>query len=413
MSDIKDIKLAPSGHDKINWVASYMPILNTIKEDFIKNQPFKGLKISMSIHLEAKTAYLAKVLKAGGAEVWVTGCNPLSTQDDVAAALVEDGFEVNAWRGVSNEQYEAHLIKTLSLCPDLMIDDGGDLTHLIHGKCRDYAKNLIGGCEETTTGIHRLFARERAGLLDYPMIDVNDADCKHLFDNRYGTGQSTLDGIMNSTNLIVAGKTVVIAGYGWCGKGMAMRAKGMGAIVVVTEIDPIKALEATMDGFTVMPMDEAAKIGDLFVTLTGCKDVIRREHLEVMKDGALLSNSGHFDVEIDKIALSEMAVEEWDRKPNIRGYRMADGRILNLLAEGRLVNLAAGNGHPAEIMDMSFAIQAKGLEYLAKNRGKLENKVYAVPVEIDREVAEIKLRSNGIKIDYLSDEQKAYLEAAE
>ena len=413
MSDIKDIKLAPSGHDKINWVASYMPILNTIKADFEKNQPFKGLKISMSIHLEAKTAYLAKVLKAGGAEVWVTGCNPLSTQDDVAAALVEDGFEVNAWRGVSNEQYEEHLIKTLSLCPDLMIDDGGDLTHLIHGKCRDYAKNLIGGCEETTTGIHRLFARERAGLLDYPMIDVNDADCKHLFDNRYGTGQSTLDGIMNSTNLIIAGKTVVIAGYGWCGKGMAMRAKGMGAIVVVTEIDPIKALEATMDGFSVMPMDEAAKIGDLFVTLTGCKDVIRREHLEVMKDGALLSNSGHFDVEIDKIALSDMAVEEWDRKPNIRGYRMPDGRILNLLAEGRLVNLAAGNGHPAEIMDMSFAIQAKGLEYLAKNRGKLENKVYAVPVEIDREVAHLKLRSNGINIDYLSDEQKAYLEAAE
>ena len=413
MSDIKDIKLAPSGHDKINWVASYMPILNTIKADFEKNQPFKGLKISMSIHLEAKTAYLAKVLKAGGAEVWVTGCNPLSTQDDVAAALVEDGFEVNAWRGVSNEQYEEHLIKTLSLCPDLMIDDGGELTHLIHGKCRDYAKNLIGGCEETTTGIHRLFARERAGLLDYPMIDVNDADCKHLFDNRYGTGQSTLDGIMNSTNLIIAGKTVVIAGYGWCGKGMAMRAKGMGAVVVVTEIDPIKALEATMDGFSVMPMDEAAKIGDLFVTLTGCKDVIRREHLEVMKDGALLSNSGHFDVEIDKVALSDMAVEEWDRKPNIRGYRMADGRILNLLAEGRLVNLAAGNGHPAEIMDMSFAIQAKGLEYLAKNPGKLENKVYAVPVEIDREVAEIKLRSNGIKIDYLSDEQKAYLEAAE
>ena len=413
MSDIKDIKLAPSGHDKIDWVASYMPILNTIKEDFIKNQPFKGLKISMSIHLEAKTAYLAKVLKAGGAEVWVTGCNPRSTQDDVAAALVEDGFEVNAWRGVSDEQYKQHLINTLSLCPDLMIDDGGDLTHLIHGECRDYAKNLIGGCEETTTGIHRLFARERAGLLDYPMIDVNDADCKHLFDNRYGTGQSTLDGIINSTNLIIAGKTVVIAGYGWCGKGMAMRAKGMGAVVVVTEIDPIKALEATMDGFSVMPMDEAAKIGDIFVTLTGCKDVIRREHLAVMKDGVLLSNSGHFDVEIDKIALSEMAVEEWDRKPNIRGYRMPDGRILNLLAEGRLVNLAAGNGHPAEIMDMSFAIQAKGLEYLAKNRGKLENKVYAVPIEIDREVAEIKLRSNGIKIDYLSEEQKAYLEAAE
>ena len=413
MSDIKDISLAPSGRDKINWVASYMPILNTIKEDFIKNQPFKGMKISMSIHLEAKTAYLATVLRAGGAEVWVTGCNPLSTQDDVAAALVAEGFEVNAWRGVSEEQYKEHLIKTLSLCPDLMIDDGGDLTHLIHGECREYAKNLIGGCEETTTGIHRLFARERAGLLDYPMIDVNDADCKHLFDNRYGTGQSTLDGIMNSTNLIIAGKVVVIAGYGWCGKGMAMRAKGMGAIVVVTEIDPIKALEATMDGFSVMTMDEAAKIGDLFVTLTGCKDVIRREHLEVMKDGALLSNSGHFDVEIDKVALADMAVEQWQRKPNIRGYRMPDGRILNLLAEGRLVNLAAGNGHPAEIMDMSFAIQAKGLEYLAKNRGKLENKVYAVPAEVDREVAEIKLRANGITIDVLSEEQKAYLAAAE
>ena len=397
----------------VDYERSFDDGLNTIKEDFIKNQPFAGMKISMSIHLEAKTAYLATVLRAGGAEVWVTGCNPLSTQDDVAAALVAEGFEVNAWRGVSEEQYKAHLIKTLSLCPDLMIDDGGDLTHLIHGECREYAKNLIGGCEETTTGIHRLFARQRAGLLDYPMIDVNDADCKHLFDNRYGTGQSTLDGIMNSTNLIIAGKTVVIAGYGWCGKGMAMRAKGMGAVVVVTEIDPIKALEATMDGFSVMTMDEAAKIGDLFVTLTGCKDVIRREHLEVMKDGALLANSGHFDVEIDKIALADMAVEEWQRKPNIRGYRMADGRILNLLAEGRLVNLAAGNGHPAEIMDMSFAIQAKGLEYLAKNRGKLENKVYAVPAEIDREVAEIKLRANGITIDVLSDEQKEYLAAAE
>ena len=413
MSEIKDIKLAPSGHDKINWVASYMPILNSIKSDFERTKPFAGLKISMSIHLEAKTAYLAKLLKAGGAEVWVTGCNPLSTQDDVAAALVEDGFTVHAWRGVSDEEYRSHLIKTLSLCPDLMIDDGGDLTQLIHGECREYAKNLIGGCEETTTGIHRLFARERAGMLDYPMIDVNDADCKHLFDNRYGTGQSTLDGIMNSTNLIIAGKTVVVAGYGWCGKGLAMRAKGMGALVVVTEIDPIKALEATMDGFTVLPMDEAAKVGDIFVTLTGCRDVIRREHFEVMKDGVLLSNSGHFDVEIDKTALSELAVEEFDRKPNIRGYKMADGRVLNLLAEGRLVNLAAGNGHPAEIMDMSFAIQAKSLEFLAKNKGNLKNKVYAVPREIDEEVARIKLKATGISIDALTQEQKEYLAAAE
>ena len=413
MSEIKDIKLAPSGHDKINWVASYMPILNSIKADFERTKPFEGLKISMSIHLEAKTAYLAKLLKAGGAEVWVTGCNPLSTQDDVAAALVEDGFTVHAWRGVSDEEYKSHLIKTLSLCPDLMIDDGGDLTQLIHGECREYAKNLIGGCEETTTGIHRLFARERAGMLDYPMIDVNDADCKHLFDNRYGTGQSTLEGIMNSTNLIIAGKTVVVAGYGWCGKGLAMRAKGMGASVVVTEIDPIKALEATMDGFSVLPMDEAARVGDIFVTLTGCRDVIRREHFEVMKDGVLLSNSGHFDVEIDKSALSELSVEEFDRKPNIRGYKMADGRVLNLLAEGRLVNLAAGNGHPAEIMDMSFAIQAKSLEFLAKNKGNLENRVYAVPREIDEEVARIKLEASGISIDALTQEQKEYLAAAE
>ena len=409
MSEIKDINLAPSGADKIAWLASYMPILNSIKANFERTKPFQGKKIAMSIHLEAKTAYLAKVLRAGGAEVWVTGCNPLSTQDDVAAALAAEGFEVHARHGVTDEEYTQHLIQTLSCKPDLMIDDGGDLTSLLHGECRAYGVNLIGGCEETTTGIHRLFARERAGLLDYTMIDVNDADCKHLFDNRYGTGQSTLDGIMNSTNLILAGKTVVVAGYGWCGKGVAMRAKGMGAVVVVTEIDHVKAIEAVMDGFTVMPMDEAAKIGDLFITLTGCSDVIRREHFEVMKDGVLLSNSGHFDVEIDKRALKELSVEDWERKPNIHGYRMADGRVLNLLAEGRLVNLAAGNGHPAEIMDMSFGIQAKSLEFLAKNHGKLQKRVYAVPSEIDHAVARIKLESMNVTIDTLSDEQKAYL----
>ena len=413
MSQIKDIKLAPSGADKIAWVASYMPILNSIKEEFEKTKPFAGKKIAMSIHLEAKTAYLAKVLHAGGAEVHVTGCNPLSTQDDVAAALAAEGIDVNARHGVSEAEYTEHLKATLSCCPDLMIDDGGDLISLLHGECRDLGKNLIGGCEETTTGIHRLLARERAGLLDYTMIDVNDADCKHLFDNRYGTGQSTLDGIMNSTNLMIAGKTVVVAGYGWCGKGLAMRAKGMGAVVVVTEIDPIKAIEAVMDGFTVLPMDEAARVGDLFVTLTGCSDVIRREHFEVMKDGVLLANSGHFDVEIDKKALLDLSVSDWERKPNIHGYRMADGRVLNLLAEGRLVNLAAGNGHPAEIMDMSFAIQAKGLEYLAQNAGKLEKRVYAVPAEIDRRVAEIKLASMNVSIDTLSDAQKAYLERVE
>ena len=413
MNDIKDINLAKSGKDKIDWVRSYMPVLSRIEQEFIKTQPFAGLKISMSIHLEAKTAYLAKVLRNGGAEVAVTGCNPLSTQDDVAAALAAEGFTVNAYRGVTTEQYTEHLKKTLSIVPDLMIDDGGDLTSLLHGECRAYGRNLIGGAEETTTGIHRLFARQAAGQLDYTMIDVNDADCKHLFDNRYGTGQSTLDGIMNTTNLMIAGKTVVIAGYGWCGKGIAMRAKGMGAVVIVTEIDPVKAIEAVMDGFTVKTMDEAAPLGDLFITVTGCCDVIRREHFAVMKDGVLLANSGHFDVEVDKCALAAMADTVWERKPNITGYHMPDGRILNLLAEGRLVNLAAGNGHPAEIMDMSFAIQAKSLEYLAKTRGTLEKKVYAVPREIDLEVAAIKAAALGAGIDVLSDAQKAYLAKCE
>lgn len=404
---------AKSGRDKIDWVRSYMPILNAIEKEFRETKPFDGMKIAMSIHLEAKTAYLAEVLMAGGAKVQVTGCNPLSTQDDVAAALAEEGFVVNAHHGASDEQYREDLVRTLDFHPDLLIDDGGDLISLLHGACREYGDNLIGGCEETTTGIHRLLARERAGLLDYPMMDVNDADCKHLFDNRYGTGQSTLDGIMNATNLIIAGKTVVVAGYGWCGKGFAMRAKGMGAVVVVTEIDPIKALEATMDGFTVLPMREAAKVGDLFVTLTGCRDVLTREHFEVMKDGALLANSGHFDVEINKEDLAALATEIRERKPNIRGYRMADGRILNLLADGRLVNLAAGNGHPAEIMDMSFGIQAKSLEYLAKTRGTLENKVYAVPAEIDKAVATIKLAAEAVQIDVLTPEQTAYLNQIE
>ena len=400
---------AQSGYDKINWVRSYMPVLNAIRTEFEQTKPFKGMTISMSIHLEAKTAYLAMTLAAGGARVIVTGCNPLSTQDDIAQALREAGFEVHAKHGADEEEYTEHLKQTLSACPDLIIDDGGDFTHLLHGECRAYGKNLIGGCEETTTGIHRLYARQAAGLLDYTMINVNDANCKHLFDNRYGTGQSTLDGIMNTTNLIIAGKTVVVAGYGWCGKGFAMRAKGMGAIVVVTEIDPVKAIEAVMDGFTVMPMDEAAKIGDLFVTLTGCEDVIRREHFEVMKDGVLLANSGHFDVEIDKVALAQMSEKIWQRKPNIMGYQLPDGRILNLLAEGRLVNLAAGNGHPAEIMDMSFAIQARSLEYLAKHGRTMENRVYNVPAEIDRAVAKTKLAAMGFSIDSLSEKQKAYL----
>ena len=413
MNDIKDISLAPSGRDKINWVASYMPVLGSIRRAFAAEKPFAGMKIAMSIHLEAKTAYLAETLRDGGAEVYVTGCNPLSTQDDVAAALADVGMNVFGRRGVNEEEYMSHLRSVLACSPDLIIDDGGDLISLLHGECREMGKNLIGGCEETTTGIHRLLAREKAGLLDYTMIDVNDADCKHLFDNRYGTGQSTLDGIMNCTNLIIAGKTVVVAGYGWCGKGLAMRAKGMGAVVVVTEVDPIKAIEAVMDGFTVLPMDEAAKIGDLFVTLTGCADVLVKRHFESMKDGVLLSNSGHFDVEINKKDLESLATEVWDRKPNIRGYRMADGRVLNLLAEGRLVNLAAGNGHPAEIMDMSFGIQAKSLCYLAKNGKSMENRVFAVPAEIDREVAQIKLSSMNVTIDKLTPEQEEYLSRVE
>ena len=404
MNEVKDMALAPSGRDKIAWVRSYMPILNAVRARFEKEKPFAGMTITTSIHLEAKTAYLAQVLAAGGARVISTGCNPLSTQDDVAAALAESGVEVHARHGVTEEEYTALLKNALAACPDLIIDDGGDLVHLLHGECRAYGKNLIGGCEETTTGIHRLKTREAAGLLDFPMIDVNDADCKHLFDNRYGTGQSTLDGIMNPTNLIIAGKTVVVAGYGWCGKGLAMRAKGMGAVVIVTEIDPVKAIEATMDGFTVMPMDEAAKHGDLFVTLTGCKDVITGRHFEVMKDGALLANSGHFDVEINKSDLEAAAIEIWPRKPHITGYRMADGRILNL---------AAGNGHPAEIMDMSFGIQALSLEYLARHGSHLKPGVYQVPHDIDRAVATVKLHAMGVTIDSLTEEQAAYMSAVE
>ena len=409
MSNINNPSLWESGKDKIEWVRSYMPLLSSIEKEFQATKPFRGMKISMSIHLEAKTANLAKVLRAGGAEVRVTGCNPLSTQDDVAAALVHEGFEVYAHHGADESSYTRDLIDTISFCPDILIDDGGDLMSLLHGEYREYGKNLIGGCEETTTGVHRLIAREAAGLLDYTMIDVNDANCKHLFDNRYGTGQSTLDGIMNSTNLIIAGKTFVIAGYGWCGKGLAMRAKGMGAVVIVTEIDPIKAIEAVMDGFTVMPMDDAAPLGDIFVTLTGCSDVITKKHIEKMKDGVLLANSGHFDVEINKTDLESLSTKIFDRKPNIKGYVMSDGRIINLLAEGRLVNLAAGNGHPAEIMEMSFAIQAKSLEYLAKNKGKLEKKLYAVPEEIDSAVALLKLKTMNVEIDTLTDDQKEYL----
>ena len=408
MSIVKNKDLAKSGHEKIDWVKSYMPVLSAIEQDFKKNQPFAGKKIAMSIHLEAKTAYLATVLKAGGADVYSTGCNPLSTQDDVAAALCDYGVNVFAIHGADEETYTEHLKMALSCHPDVMIDDGGDFIELLHGSCREYGDRLIGGCEETTTGIHRLRIREAQGKLDYTMIDINDADCKHLFDNRYGTGQSTLDAIMHTTNLVIAGKKAVVAGYGWCGKGIARRLAGMGAVVFVTEVNPVRALEAVMDGFTVLPMDDAAAIGDLFITVTGCKDVITKKHFEKMKDGVLLANAGHFTVEINKDDLLSLSVLNTQRKPGIEGFTMSDGRILNLLADGRLVNLAAGNGHPAEIMDMSFALQAKCLEYLAKTSG-LEKKLYAVPVETDLEVARMKLSKTSVCIDTLTEDQKEYL----
>jgi len=408
-SIIRDINKAESGHRKIEWVKGYMPVLSAIEKEFIKEQPFSGKKIVMSIHLEAKTAYLGKVLKAGGAEVSITGSNPLSTQADVAAALVEDGLNVYAWYNATPEEYMQHLNAALNIQPDIVIDDGGDLVHLLHGERKELLPNIIGGCEETTTGVLRLRAREREGLLRFPMISVNDAYCKYLFDNRYGTGQSVWDGIMRTTNLIVAGKNVVVAGYGWCGKGVAMKAKGLGANVIVCEIDPIKAIEAYMDSFRVMSMDEAAPIGDIFVTVTGCTKVITGRHYKVMKNGALLANAGHFDVEVWKPDLEALCKEKKVMRNNIMGYVMEDGRVINLLADGRLVNLAAGDGHPAEIMDMSFALQALSAKYINDNKGKLENRVYDVPEEIDKRVAHMKLESMGINIDKLTCEQEEYL----
>jgi adenosylhomocysteinase len=408
-SIIRDLKKAESGHRKIEWVKGYMPVLSTIEKEFIKEQPFAGKKIVMSIHLEAKTAYLSKVLKAGGAEVSVTGSNPLSTQDDIAAALVEDGLNVYAWYNATPEEYNQHLNAALDIRPDIVIDDGGDLVHLLHGERQELLSNIIGGSEETTTGVLRLKARDREGLLKFPMISVNDAYCKYLFDNRYGTGQSVWDGIMRTTNLIVAGKNTVVVGYGWCGKGVAMKAKGLGANVIVCEIDPIKAIEAYMDGFRVMSMDDAATIGDFFVTVTGCAKVITGKHYKVMKNGAVLANAGHFDVEIWKPELESMCKEKRIMRNNIMGYVMEDGRIINLLADGRLVNLAAGDGHPAEIMDMSFALQALCARYISESKGKLQSKVYEVPEAIDKKVAHMKLEALGIRIDKLTQEQEEYL----
>ncbi|MGN0520024.1 MAG: adenosylhomocysteinase [Candidatus Fimenecus sp.] len=408
MSEIRNEALYASGEQKIQWVKSFMSLLSGLETEFAAERPFAGLRVALSVHLEAKTAYLCRVLQAGGAEMFVTGSNPLSTQDDIAAALVKSGMEVFAVHGATAEEYHTHLQSVIASHPNIIIDDGGDLVNLIHNEHRELLPEVLGGCEETTTGIIRLQAMAADGALRFPMLAVNNAKCKYLFDNRYGTGQSVWDGINRTTNLIVAGKTVVVAGYGWCGKGVAMRAKGLGAKVVVTEVDAVKAMEAVMDGFTVMMMEEAAEIGDFFITVTGCKDVITEKSMRRMKNGAILCNAGHFNVEINIGDLEKLSVEQFESRKNIMGYKLADGRVLHLIAEGRLVNLAAGDGHPAEIMDMSFAIQALCARYIAQHKD-LSDGVHFVPEEIDREVARRKLASWGVKVDALSEEQKTYL----
>lgn len=411
-SMIKDIALAPTGHQKIAWVKEHMPLLNILNERYAEKKIFDGLNMVVTIHLEAKTAYLAQTLKNCGANVVVTGSNPLSTQDDVAAALADSGITVFATHACSQEEYDLYLSKALDTKPTLIIDDGGDLVNMLHSTRRELIPNLIGGSEETTTGVHRLKALNEAGKLAFPMIAVNDAYCKYLFDNRYGTGQSSWDGIMRTTNLAVAGKTVVVAGYGWCGKGVAMRAKGLGANVIVTEIDPIKGIEAVFDGFRVMPMREAAKYGDFFVTVTGCKDVITKEHFPLMKDGAVLANAGHFDVEINVKDLEAMTVEPaYEVRKNITTYTMPNGKKINLLGEGRLVNLACGDGHPVEVMDLSFAMQFLAMKYLLEHKGELQNNLYVLPEELNTEIAALKLEAMGAGIDTLTPEQYAYLHA--
>ena len=408
-SEIRDINLAESGERKIEWVKRNCDLLRTLEKEFSETKPFAGKKVTLSVHLEAKTAYLCLVLAAGGAQMYVTGSNPLSTQDDVAAALVKAGLEVHAWYDATDEEYNNHIRAVLEVGPNIIIDDGGDLVNMVHKEMKHLIPNIIGGCEETTTGIIRLEAMDKAGELKFPMVRVNNAACKHFFDNRYGTGQSVWDGINRTTNLIVAGKIVVVAGYGWCGKGTAMRAKGLGARGIVTEIDPIKAIEAVMDGFDVMPMKEAAKLGDFFVTVTGCDGVIDQEDFAEMKEGAVLCNAGHFDCEIDMAWLKANAVETREQRKNIMGYKLPTGQWIFILAEGRLVNLAAGDGHPAEIMDMSFAIQALSAKYLVEHASELTEKLIDVPEEVDKDVAKRKLAFLGKEIDVLTPEQEKYL----
>ncbi len=413
-SDVRNRALAREGADLVEWAAREMPVLGMVRDRFSKERPLSGLRVAACLHVTSETANLMLTLKAGGADIALCASNPLSTNDAVAAALAElHGVTTYAIKGEDNETYYRHIQAALDLRPRLTMDDGADLVTTLHRERTDLLEEVRGGTEETTTGVVRLRAMARQGVLRYPIVAVNEADTKHLFDNRYGTGQSTLDGIIRATNVLLAGKTFVVAGYGWCGKGLASRAKGHGANVVVTEVDPVKALEAAMDGFRVMPMQQAAEIGDLFVTVTGDINVIDRPHFERMKDGAILANSGHFNSEVNLRALDEMATDVRQVRPMVQQYRLANGRRLNVLGEGRLINLAAAEGHPAAVMDMSFANQALALEYLARHWSGLERRVYDVPAEIDAEVARLKLRSMGVEIDTLTEEQQRYLSSWE
>jgi len=408
--DVKNLELADLGKKRIEWANQSMKVLQIIRKEFIKNQPLKGIRVSACLHVTAETANLMIALRDGGAEVALCASNPLSTQDDVAASLVRDyNVPVFAIKGEDNDSYYSHIMAALDHKPHITMDDGADLVTVLHTKRQSELAGVIGGTEETTTGVIRLRAMAKEGVLGYPIVAVNDADTKHLFDNRYGTGQSTIDGIIRSTNFLLAGSKFVVAGYGWCGRGLASRARGTGAEVIVTEVDPTKALEAVMDGFRVMSMDEAAKIGDVFCTVTGNKNVLAKQHFEVMKDGAIISNSGHFNVEIDIPTLEKMSSSKRTTRNFVEEYVMKDGRRINLLGEGRLVNLAAAEGHPASVMDMSFADQSLSVEYMVKNAKTLEKKVYKVPEELDKRVAKLKLESMGIKIDRLTPEQEEYL----
>ena len=412
--DIKDIKQAEGGRRRIEWAEREMPVLRQIRERFAKERPLQGLRLSACLHVTTETANLAQTLHLGGADLVLVASNPLSTQDDVAAALVSF-YEIPTFaiKGEDNVTYYKHIQAGLDHAPHMTMDDGADLVSTLHKERRDLLKNVMGGTEETTTGVIRLRAMAADGKLDFPVIAVNDAQTKHLFDNRYGTGQSTIDGIVRATNILLAGRNFVVAGYGWCGRGLAMRARGMGSNVIITEVDPLPALEAVMDGFRVMPMEEAARIGDIFVTVTGDLNVIDRHHFELMKDGAIVANSGHFNVEINIPALEEMAQEKRLVRPFVDQYTLPNGRRISILGEGRLINLAAAEGHPASVMDMSFANQALSLEYMAKNAASLEPKVYGVPAEIDREIARLKLAGMGVQLDVLTPAQVAYLNSWE